>query len=55
VNRAVDLVADAHSRAPLSVVLNPFARELLAVLPDRIDDREVAGRLRVLSTLAGVS
>jgi len=52
--RAVDLMADAYGRSPLGVVLNPFARELLTVLPGRLDDQELASRLRGFASFASV-
>jgi len=54
-DRAVALLAEAHKHAALRLALDPFARELLAVLPGRIADPAMAGKLRAIAVLAGVS
>lgn len=53
--RAVELLVGAHEQAPLRFALDPFARELLAALPERIADPTGAGKLRDIAMLAGVS
>lgn len=55
VRAAVALLVDADRAAPLLVRLDPFARELLAVLPSRAIDRDLQGALRTLAAGAGLT
>ena len=51
---AAGLLEDAEHSAPLRIRLDPYARELLAVLPHRTTDAAVAGRLREAAARAGL-
>jgi transcriptional regulator with XRE-family HTH domain len=48
-------LAEADRLAPLRVRLDPFARDLLAVLPARTDDPDVARTLGALADRAGLA
>lgn len=52
---AATQLADADRLAPLRLRLNPFARDLLAVLPTRTDDPGTVRILRTLADRAGLS
>lgn len=47
-------LVEADRLAPLRVRLDPFARDLMAVLPARTDDPDVARTLRALADRAGL-
>lgn len=55
VRAAVALLAEADRAAPLLVHLDPFARDLLAVLPSRTVDRDLRDTLRTLAARAGLT
>ena len=55
VGDAATRLAEADRMAPLRVRLDPFARDLLAVLPSRSEDPDVARTLRALADLAGLA
>jgi hypothetical protein len=51
---AAELLVQAEALAPLRVRLDPFARELLSVLPTRIDDHNAAEQVRRIGARAGL-
>lgn len=53
-DEAAGYLEQAEATAPLRLLLDPFARELLAALPTRITDPEVVGRLRAVAQRAGL-
>ncbi|AXI78455.1 XRE family transcriptional regulator [Peterkaempfera bronchialis] len=53
-DEAAGHLEQAEATAPLRFLLDPFARELLAALPARITDTEIAGRLRETAQRAGI-
>jgi hypothetical protein len=52
---AAALLTEADELAPLRVRLDPFARDLLIVLPSRTDDQDAAEILRALADRAGLT
>jgi transcriptional regulator with XRE-family HTH domain len=55
IGEAAARLTEADRLAPLRVRLDPFARDLLTVLPSRTDDQDTAGTLRALATRVGLT